>query len=329
MWLDDDFLYNAKRTLELFQQMVKQDVGITWDCTNGVIAAACTEELMAAAAESGCVGLNIGMESGNAQILRDVKKPGAVRHFLKAAEILKKYEQINARVFLMLGFPGETYRMVLDTITVSLEMNLDWYNVTILQPLPNTPIFDTMVATGLLKDIDFQEIRYNSGAYGKHRKIAETSRDLLSSDFKDAFRHDLDTVPPKEHLDVIWAYMNYHLNFKRLFREDRPTKLNQLLRYVGCIRDLISPENAFAMYFYGYLQKKLSGQIEPEAIRMLEDRLASSPYWQERFNDFGLSVDHLRTGVFPVDASREEPLTLNGPGPSNAGHLELASHYGD
>lgn len=301
MWLDDDFLYDAKRALTLFNEMVRQGVGITWDCTNGVIAAACTEELMAAAAASGCIGLNIGMESGNPQILRNVRKPGTVKNFLKAAEILRRYEEINARVFLMIGFPGETYRMILDTINVALEMNLDWYNVTLLQPLPNTSIFDSMVAAGLLKDIDFQEIRYNSGAYGKHRKAAETSRDLLSSDFKNAFQHvDLDAIPPKEQLDVIWAYMNYHLNFKRLFYEQRPVKLQQLLRYVGYIRDVVSPENAFAMYFYGYLQQRLSGRIEPETIRMLEDWLASSPYWQERFNDFGLSLEHLRTGEFPL-----------------------------
>lgn len=302
MWLDDDFLYDHKRALSLFEQMIKQDVGITWDCTNGVIAASCTEEIVAAAAASGCIGFNIGMESGNPHILRKIKKPGTVKTFLKAAEVVQNYEQINARVFLMIGFPGETYRMILDTINVSLAMNLDWYNVTILQPLPNTPIFDAMIEEGYLNTEDFKEIRYSAGPYGKHGKSAEKSRDLLSADFKDAFSNlDLDTVPPKEHLDEIWAYMNFHLNFKRLFSENRPTKLQQLLEYVENITDLISPENAFALYFHGYLQKKCNGAVDPATAESLEGRLQSSPYWQERFDDFGLSVDHLRTGVFPQE----------------------------
>ena len=38
----------------------------------------------------------------------------------------------------MIGFPNESYRQILDTINVSNEMSLDWYNVGILQPLPNT-----------------------------------------------------------------------------------------------------------------------------------------------------------------------------------------------
>ena len=190
MWLDDDLLKGHERALKLFNEMVHQKVGMTWDCTNGVIAASCTDELMAAAAESGCIGLNIGMESGNSKILRDIKKPGVPKTFLRAAEIVRKYEQINARVFLMLGFPGETYRMILDTIELSRAMDLDWYNITILQPLPNTPIFDSMVEQGYIDvgTLKFEDIRYNSGAYGKHRKKAEQETDLLASDFKDAFQ---------------------------------------------------------------------------------------------------------------------------------------------
>jgi radical SAM superfamily enzyme YgiQ (UPF0313 family) len=304
MWLDDDFLYDHNRGLDLFNEMVRQQVGITWDCTNGVIAASCTDEIIAAAAESGCIGFNIGMESGNPHILRKIKKPGTAKTFLKAAEVLQKYEQINARVFLMIGFPGETYRMILDTINVSLAMNLDWYNVTILQPLPNTPIFDAMIEEGYLSTDDFKEIRYSAGPYGKHGKSAEKSRDLLSADFKDAFSNlDLDSVPPKEHLDEIWAYMNFHLNFRRLFSEERPVKLKQLLQYVENITDLISPENAFAMYFYGYLQKKCNGSVDPNTARDLQVRLESSSYWQERFDDFGLSVEHLITGVFPQEGT--------------------------
>lgn len=304
MWLDDDFLYDSERCLRLFDEMVRQKVGVTWDCTNGVIAASCTDQLIAAAAESGCIGLNIGMESGNPLMLRQMKKPGTVETFLEAADVLRKYEQINSRVFLMIGFPNESYRMMLDTVNVATEMNLDWHNVTILQPLPNTPIYETMVNEGLLPEVDFTDVRYNAGPYGKHRKVAEKSRDLLASDFRAAFSDvDLDAVPPKEQLDEIWAYMNFHLNFRRLFDETRPKKLQQKLRYVSSITDRIAPENAFAMYFRGYLEQKIQGYVPIKTIEMAKERLRTSPYWQERFDDFGLSLDHLATGVFPDSES--------------------------
>lgn len=325
MWLDDDLLKGHERALKLFNEMVHQKVGMTWDCTNGVIAASCTDELMAAAAESGCIGLNIGMESGNSKILRDIKKPGVPKTFLRAAEIVRKYEQINARVFLMLGFPGETYRMILDTIELSRAMDLDWYNITILQPLPNTPIFDSMVEQGYIDvgTLKFEDIRYNSGAYGKHRKKAEQETDLLASDFKDAFnRANLDKVPNRGELDTIWAYMNYHLNFRPLFFESRPIKLVQKLQYVTNISDLVAPENAFAMYFQGYLQHKVHGVIDPKLVENLERRLQASPYWSARFHDFQLSPIHLKTRNFPTyERPRplvHEALAMNGSVPRSA-----------
>ena len=301
MWLDDDFLHDHKRTLRLFSEMTKQHVGITWDCTNGVISSSCTDEIIVAAAESGCIGLNIGVESGNPEILKLTKKPGTIKTFLKAAEVLRKYEQINSRVFLMIGVPDETYRMILDTFNLALKMDLDWYNITIFLPLPNTPIFEYMVQKGLLDRVEFENIRYSSGAYGKIRQ--NVNRGQLESDFKNIFENrDLDTVPTESQLYDIWFFMNYYLNFNRLFKENRPVKLNQQFKYIQNIADLVAPDDPFAMYICGYLQKKVLGYIDSQLIKRVEDRLKASKCWRRRFDDFDLSVNHLKTGIFPHEA---------------------------
>ena len=108
----------------------------------------------------------------------------------------------------------------MDTINVSNEMALDWYNVGILQPLPNTPIFDSMVEEGLIDtdNLNFSDIRYNSGGLGKHK---QKNKDMLSVNFSEAFNvTDLNAVPDNNKLDDIWAYMNFHLNFKKLLEEN-------------------------------------------------------------------------------------------------------------
>ena len=298
MWLDDDFLHDYKRTLRLFNEMIKQNVGITWDCSNGVIALSCTDEIIAAAAESGCIGLNIGVESGNPQILKLTRKPGNIKVFLRASEILRKYEQINSRVFLMIGVPDETYRMILDTFNLALKMDLDWYNITTFQPLPNTYMFEYMAQKGLLEKIEFDNIRTNAGPYGKIRRNAFNN--LLTFNFKDTFTNlNLDTMPAESQLFDIWFSMNYQLNFKRLCKENRPMKLKQQMRYVQNITDVVAPDDPFAMYFCGYLQNKVNGSIDGLLIKRIEERLEASEYWRKRFDDFNLSVEHLKTGIFP------------------------------
>lgn len=297
MWLDDDFLHDHKKSIKLFSEMVKKNIGITWDCTNGVIAASCTDEIIASAAESGCIGLNIGVESGNEQMLKISKKPGSINTFKKAAAVLRKYEQINTRVFLMIGFPDETYRMILDTLNLAIEMDLDWYNITIFQPLPNTSMFDYMVQRGLLDEVEFENIRYSSGAYGKiHQNV---NKGQLDANVNKIFENrNLDTSPTESQLYNIWFFMNYHLNFKRLYKENRPDKLKQQLKYVQNITELVAPDDPFAMYFCGYLQKKVIGSIDKQLIERLQTTLNSSEYWQKRFEEFNLSINHLRTGIF-------------------------------
>ena len=323
-WLDDDLLKDHARAIALFNGMVKRNLGLTWDATNGVIAASCTEEVVHSMASSGCIALNIGMESGNPDILRQIKKPGTVRNFLAAAEVLRRYEQIHARVFLMLGFPGETLRRISDTINVARTMDLDWCGITVLQPLPNTPIYDAMVAQGLIDEVGSAEVRFNSGGYGKQDQIDMGIR-RSSQSFEEAFCSiDMDSVPAREQLDDIWFFMNYHLNFHRLFGEERPNKIRQQIMNLATLSDVISPEHGFALYFNCYLQHKLNGTIDRNIIARLEHKLAESVYWSDRFHAFGLSVEDLKIANFqnksiprllpgqvPVDNRRYEDIVAS------------------
>ena len=92
--------------------------------------------------------------------------------------------------------------------------------------------------------------------------------------------------------------MNYHLNFARLLKEERPTKLKIQYKWISNIANLIAPDNAFAQYFLAYLHGKINGGPIPEAmIARVEDTLQRLPYWQSRFDDFEISVNTLRSDV--------------------------------
>ncbi|MCM0018643.1 MAG: radical SAM protein [Tagaea sp.] len=323
VWLDDDLLKDERRAIELFGGMVRRNLGMTWDATNGVIAASCTEPVVHAMRDSGCIALNIGMESGNPTVLKQVKKPGTVRNFVEAAAVLKKFPEIHARVFLMLGFPGETMAMIADTINVARAMDLDWCSTTVLQPLPNTPIYDSMVAQGLIKAMKASEVRFNSGGYGKQNELDSGER-LATRSFDEAFASiPMDAIPNSAQLEDIWFFMNYHLNFHRLFSETREMKLRQQMMNLRTLSDVISPEHGLALYFTGYLQHRLEGRIEPALIARLKRKLAEGDYWSDRFAAFGLSASDLERadfrnkeiarllpGKLPRDDRRFEDLVL-------------------
>lgn len=299
MWLDDDLFHDEKRAISLFNEMTRRNLGMTWDASNGVIAYSCKEEVIAAAESSGCVGMNIGVESGNPQILKEIKKPGTVETFLSAAEVIKKHERINSRAFLMLGFPHETYQKLMDTLNLALKMNLDWYNITVLEPLPHTPIFEAMAEQesndGSTKE---PEGRYNSGPHGRQSTIGQERNVIPHEEFWDMFfGTSLNTIPSKEKLLDIWFYANYYLNFYSLFQEGPESKLKRQAKYVKNICEGLAPNNPFAIYFHVYLQRRLYGIDEKELIKKLEEKLASSHFWKNAFAELELSIDQLENNL--------------------------------
>ena len=293
MWLDDDLLFDRRKAVQLFNSMARENLNMTWDTTNGVIAASCTDEVIGAAASSGCIGMILGMESGNDEILKRIKKPGTVRHFLKAAEVLRKYPEINSRVFVMIGFPNETFAQIKESHEVVMEMGLDWANVNILQPLPNTPIFDEMVGAGLIDptEINFEDVSFSLGASGKLSGRRLGGKDMLAESFDDVFRnHKSDSIPKRQELDDIWAYMNFHANFSRLGQIRDPKKLRIQYKWISSICDSLAPTNAFAKYYRCELETRLEGQARPKSLTDLDRNLDAQPYWNKRFAEFSLSA---------------------------------------
>ena len=318
VWLDDDLLKDHKRTLEMFNEMVKRNLRLTWDATNGVIAHSLKQkEIVQGAYESGCIGLHIGIESGNPEILKQIRKPGTVETFIEASEILKMYPKINTRALLMLGFPNETLSMIFDTIELAEKINFDWANLSILQPWKGTPIYEEMSDAGLLGDKegtlkteDNDKAPYQLGTYSRQRAIEsgkiieKTEFSEIKNNFLDRIKaKNLDVIPSPKDLDNLWFYMNFRINFARLLREQRPEKLDQQYRFLKHITTKTAPDNAMMIYFFGLMEKKFIGKISDTTKTRLKERLNNSSYWAEKFDSLNLSFDNVNKEKFPDNIS--------------------------
>ena len=318
VWLDDDLLKDHKRTLEMFNEMVKRNLKLTWDATNGVIAHSLKQkEIVQGAFESGCIGLHIGIESGNPEILKQIRKPGTVETFIEASEVLKMFPKINTRALLMLGFPNETLSMIFDTIELAEKINFDWANLSILQPWKGTPIYEEMSDAGLLGDKegtlkteDNDKAPYQLGTYSRQRaiesgKIAEkTNFNEIKNNFLDRIKaKDFNVIPSPGDLENLWFYMNFRINFARLLREQRQDKIDQQYRFLRHITNKTAPDNAMMIYFFGLMEKKSFGSVSDITKRRLKERLDNSNYWSEKFDSLNLSYDDIKQEKFPESIS--------------------------
>ena len=284
MWLDDDLLFDRERTIGIFNEIVKRNLNITWDASNGIIASALKDEVLDAAAASGCIGMHFGIESGSDKVLREVHKPSGKKHYLALENKLKKYPQIFTKGFLMVGFPNETVAQIKETIDMAVQINLDWYTIQVVHPLPKTEMHTQMVQMGEITEDEVDAEKLNYGNRTGKLKEREDKEKENAKEFNDIFIGNLDRIPMKEEMEDIWFISDYKINYERLTSITEPKQLNKLnifLKYVG---DRISQKNPLINHFRSIITEKLKKNDEANLLKELsKNSLANSEYWKKRF----------------------------------------------
>jgi tRNA A37 methylthiotransferase MiaB len=302
MWLDDDLFFDNDDSIKLFRELASRKLGITWDASNGIIAAALNVELLDACVSSGCVGFNIGIESGNPEILRSMQKPGTRQKFIEAAELLEKYPEIFTKGFLIIGYPGETIGQLRDTQSLALQMKLDWYPSQILTPMPGTPVHQILMnqdmAGGIAEVLEISESpgkgrTFEVGVLGTLRK-----REMREKNEKRPFIDllklgDENQVPTREQLQDIYISMDYSINYEPILNINDKSKLIKKSKMLEEIATRLTIDNPLGTLFYAICLKKLGKKEESHKYFEISERyLQESLFWQARYD--ALEINKVR-----------------------------------
>jgi len=299
MILDDDLLNGEERTVALFEDWQKRKLGITWDASNAVIASALTPEIAHAAAESGCIALSFGIESGNPQVLKNIPKPSGVPHYLRAGEIMKKHPQIFTKGLLMVGFPpepernfpGESIRMIWDTINLAKQMDLDWYTIQPLNLIPGVEMTNHALVRG---EITKQELIDGSerpvvGSTGKQDRRSKEEKTKALPFISHLHDENLDRIPLRKELIDIWFVMDYMVNYEKLWNLELPIKIQMLHKLFVNMCDRTHKENALGNLFFALLEYRLGHKkMANDRLRLAREFSATNDYWRKRFPVLGL-----------------------------------------
>lgn len=134
-------------------------------------------------ADTGCVEIAFGHESGSQRILDAVKKNTTVKENYQSVEFAKKHG-IKVKSFLMLGLPGEDASSIAETEKFIRESGVDDFQLAVYYPYRGTAIRDA-IDSGL--DVDLLFEGEGLGAYGQAGGSSEavvrteqlSSKDLL------------------------------------------------------------------------------------------------------------------------------------------------------
>ncbi len=143
---DDTFPFGKRRTLELCEAF--KPLGFTWSCNARVH---CDYETLKAMKESGCRLLDVGFESGDPTILKNIKKGATVE---KAREFMCYCKELGLVVHgdFQVGLPGETPETIERTIRFAMELDPETIQVSITHPYPGTEFHDYVSERGYLTE---------------------------------------------------------------------------------------------------------------------------------------------------------------------------------
>jgi len=141
---DDTFNYQKGRTIELCRAL--KPLKFTWSCTSRVTT---DYETLKAMKEAGCRLLIVGYETGDPQILKNIKKGATIEMAERFTRDCKKLGILVHGDFIV-GLPGETRESLRRTVDFAKRLDCETIQVSIAHPYPGTEFYRYCEENGLI-----------------------------------------------------------------------------------------------------------------------------------------------------------------------------------
>jgi radical SAM superfamily enzyme YgiQ (UPF0313 family) len=228
-FLDDVFIVNKERVRKVCELMIEHGYNekIIWDVQMRANLVSPNDlELFKLLKKAGCVQAEFGFESGSPRMLAFLKKNTVTVG--QNHQAIKVCKGAGLRVFgnFMIGSPGETVEDIEMTKKFIIEHinDMDEIVINLTTPYPGTEIWDIFEKKGMLKDLKWEELKWN---YQYFLKSPRQFSDTLSKEELLKFHRELMSLAikklslkikiqkllfnPKNVIPLIMPYIYYRL----------------------------------------------------------------------------------------------------------------------
>jgi len=156
-FVDDTFLIDKKRVNELFDTLKNDNISFYWTCMSRINNV--DFEFLEYIKAHGCWHISFGIESGNQDILKLIKKNISLP---KAKQVISWCRKLGIKTkgFFIIGHPTETLETINQTIKTACELPLDDIVVTLNTPIPGSQQYKEAEIYGTLDKTDWKQYNY-------------------------------------------------------------------------------------------------------------------------------------------------------------------------
>jgi radical SAM superfamily enzyme YgiQ (UPF0313 family) len=168
-FIDENTTSHISESKELMRELIRRKVRIKWSCETGLMFV--DEELLKLMKKAGCIGIEYGLESGSATILKNLNKPQSLKRAAEAINMTIR-AGIKPWLFFIVGAPGENFRTVIESVRFlrKIDLNKVRFSADVPFPYPTTKLYEIAVKEGKVpKDrIDWESLIRIAGTIGNN-----------------------------------------------------------------------------------------------------------------------------------------------------------------
>lgn len=147
-FVDDVLTLNKTSMIALCREILDRKLKVRW--MGMTRANLLSEEMVAFMARAGCTDLFFGVESGSERVRNEVIQKRVTDKEIADSVALCRKHGIHVSLFLMAGFPGETWEDLKATINIGSKVKADLIGIRITVPFPGTDVFDYAVKENII-----------------------------------------------------------------------------------------------------------------------------------------------------------------------------------
>jgi radical SAM superfamily enzyme YgiQ (UPF0313 family) len=151
---DDTFTIDRKRVQDVCAEIKARGLDIGWDIRARVNTV--DAQLLRVLKAAGCERIHYGVESGNEDILKVLRK-GITLNQVEDAFRMTKEAGIETLAYFIIGSPRETRSTIEDTIRFAIRLDPGFVHFSIMTPFPATELYRLGLAEGLIKSDVWQD----------------------------------------------------------------------------------------------------------------------------------------------------------------------------
>lgn len=211
----EGFTLNKNISHAVVDEILTRGIKTQWVCNSRVDNV--EADLLKKFKQAGCWMIGYGIESGNDDILKAIKKNTTVRQIRDAVRWAQEAGLMTTGHFVI-GLPGETKEHVNRTIDLSIELDLDFAQFYCAAPFPGSALYRTAKEQGWICSDDWALFEQNFSVLNTPQLTADETMKLRRK-----------------------AYRKFYFNVHQIIKTARRIRSFELLKlFVGMVKEFFT-----------------------------------------------------------------------------------------